>query len=75
MVQMLGWLSAEAALGFAAESFERFRILGEFFGEELQRNDAGPDWSRLRCSLAYSAFAAMRMGMSGSASFHSARKS
>jgi hypothetical protein len=27
------------------------------------------------CSLAYSAFAAMRMGMSGSASFHRVRKS
>jgi hypothetical protein len=42
-----------------------------FFRSAVERSDSH---TLTHCSLAYSAFAEMRMGMSGSASFQSARK-
>ena len=40
MVQMLGWLSAEAARGFAAKSFECLWHLRQIVRKKFQRNEA-----------------------------------
>jgi hypothetical protein len=48
---------------------------GLVFFDNSSKKTKGKNTPRTYCNFAYSALAAMRMGMSGSASFHSVRKS
>ncbi len=40
MVQMLGWLRAEAASRLAPEAFQRLRVARQFIGKEFQADEA-----------------------------------
>ena len=40
IVQIFGWLRAEAARGFAAEALQALRIMRDIFRQKLQRHEA-----------------------------------
>jgi hypothetical protein len=63
---------AAAMVGMGARTAEKFeKIVDDSQPPRQPRSPSGADF----CNLAYSALACFRMGMSGSASFQSVRKS